>query len=355
MKASTHTDKTFFPDRMNATRFFTVMAICFLCLIMVPVRAGADSVMALPGGGENIMVTFDELTQMTEFPLSYRGVTYTRVEGNLQMIWNIPGMPVTRYVKSPMLATTAPVELDPGDPANRISVRLDFEIPTRFFGFSLGFNDRLQAPNGAVVSDIGSVVLSFSNGEQQTYPLSATRVLCCTETRFDYVDADDGITGNGLVESALITLDYRYDPFAPGSGYPGDTFGLKFMGIDDVTYSTTIVSEPMDIAIDIDPGKEPNVINLNSRGTVPVAVLAQGDFDALQVDPESARFGRGQAAPVRYRVKDADHDGDEDLLLYFSVQQAGIACSDTQASLSGGLHDGTVFAGTDSVQVKHCQ
>jgi hypothetical protein len=39
-------------------------------------------------------------------------------------------------------------------------------------------------------------------------------------------------------------LDYTYEPFSPGSGFRGDYFGLKFMGIDDVTYSTAVVPVP---------------------------------------------------------------------------------------------------------------
>jgi len=125
--------------------------------------------------------------------------------------------------------------------------RLDFDKPTPLFGFGLGFNDRRQVPDGSQLPDIGSVLLEFSNGNSEVLPLSASRVLCCTEGRFDYSDADDGVVGNGLVESATIVLNYNYEPFFPGSGFPGDYFGLKFMGIDDVTYSTAVIPVPASI------------------------------------------------------------------------------------------------------------
>ena len=127
------------------------------------------------------------------------------------------------------------------------------------------------------------------------------------------------------------------------------------MGIDDVTYSTTIVPTSMEIAVDINPGKDPNIINLKSGGFIPVAVLTKDGFDALQVDPDTAKFGPGHAVTARYRVNDVDRDGDEDLLLYFRVQQTGIACSDTQATLTSELYDETPITGTDSVQTKNCQ
>jgi len=330
------------------------IALVLLSWIFVSTPVAADSVMALPGGGDNIMVTFDELSVGATFPLTHRGVVYTPIEADGWDIWVIPGMPITRFVKSPMLALVAYVE-EPGEPTNLISLRLDFEQPTQFFGFGLGFNNRTQTPDGSLLLDIGSVVLEFSNGSNQVFPLHASRVVCCTEARFDYTDMDDGIAGNGLVQSAIITLDYKYDPFAPGSGYPGDSFGLKFMGIDDVSYSTAIVQASMQVAIDIYPGKYPNIINLKSNGFVKVAVLTEGDFDALQIRPDTTKFGPGHAVTARYQVKDVDSDGDDDLLLYYRIEQTGIACSDTQTTLTGELYDGTPISGTDSVQTTNCQ
>lgn len=108
--------------------------------------------------------------------------------------------------------------------------------------------------------------------------------------------------------------------------------------------------------IDIDPAKDPNIINLKSGGFVPVAILTNGTFDALQVDPETAKFGPDQAGIAHYKVRDLDKDGNADLVLYFRVPQTGIACSDTQAMLTGKLYDGiTAFAGNDSIQTKNCQ
>ena len=92
-----------------------------------------------------------------------------------------------------------------------------------------------------------------------------------------------------------------------------------------------------------------------SGGFVPIAVLTVGDFDGLQIDPDTAKFGPGRAMTARYRVKDVDNDGDDDLLLYYRVQQTEIACPNTQATLTGELYDETPITGTDSVQTKNCQ
>jgi hypothetical protein len=109
------------------------------------------------------------------------------------------------------------------------------------------------------------------------------------------------------------------------------------------------------VIIDINPQKSPNVINLKSGGFTSVAVLTNGEIDALQVDPGRAKFGPGAAMATRYRVKDVDRDGDEDLLMYFRIQQAGIDCSSTEATLIGALYDGTHILGTDYIHTKNCQ
>jgi len=340
-------------SRRNTYLLIKTAALFFLGWLLVSTPVKTDSMMTLPGGGENIMVTFDDLFSPS-FPLTYRGVTYTRIKGAGIFVWRDPALPITRFVKSPMLAMIM-LDEPPGEPTKLISLRLDFQQPTQFFGFGLGFNDRTQPPDGSLLSNIGSVALEFSNEGSQILPLSASRTLCCTEARFDYSDADDGIVGNGLVVNATITLDYSYDPFSPGSGFPGQPFALKFMGVDDVTYSTAIVPTTFEVTIDIKPGKDPSIINLKSSGFIPVAVLTEGDFDALQVDPDTAEFGPGHAETARYQVKDVDRDEDDNLLLYYGIQKTEIACSDTKAIFTGELYDGTSIAGTDSVQTKNCQ
>ena len=108
------------------------------------------------------------------------------------------------------------------------------------------------------------------------------------------------------------------------------------------------------VTIDIKPGTEANSINPNSNGLVAVAILTEGEFDALQLDPDTARFGPGEAAAARYTVADVDRDGDQDLVLHFRIQETGIACTDTQATLVGELYDGSEVTGTDSITTVGC-
>jgi hypothetical protein len=138
---------------------------------------------------------------------------------------------------------------------------------------------------------------------------------------------------------AGVYIDYDGDVRPLGSGFD--------MGADEFVLS--------DLSIDIMPGKETNIINMKSGGFVPIAVITLDDYDALQINPESVIFGPDEALTERYKVKDVDRDGDEDLLMYFRIQNTGILCSDTKATLSGQLYDGTPISGTDTLQIKNCQ
>ena len=119
--------------------------------------------------------------------------------------------------------------------------------------------------------------------------------------------------------------------------------------------------EPVEVAIDIKPGNKRNPINPRSKGKTKVAILTTNtaagealDFDALQVDPATVRFGPDEAKAVRYRAKDVDHDGDADLLLYFKTRKSGIACGDTEATLTGETYDGQAITGTDAIKTVGC-
>ena len=183
----------------------------------------------------------------------------------------------------------------------------------------------------------------------------------------------DGPAGN-MLDEQVLTLDslaYTDGAIIGFSLSTSDTTGLDD---SDITISPHSVS--MDLnntnwgigghafiglqigaipSIDIKPGDSSNIINLRSGGFVPIAILTEGDFDALQVDPDTVKFGPGEAEPARYRVEDVEKDGDADFVLYFRIQKTGIACFDTQATLTGVLYDNTPFIGTDSIEVKNCR
>jgi hypothetical protein len=111
---------------------------------------------------------------------------------------------------------------------------------------------------------------------------------------------------------------------------------------------------PIPVTIDIRPGSDENPINPRSRGRIPVAVLTTEDFDASLVDVSTVRFGPGGAAPVRYALEDVDGDADWDLVMHFNAEEVGIACGDSEATLTGQTFDGVLIAGTGSIKTVGC-
>jgi len=109
-----------------------------------------------------------------------------------------------------------------------------------------------------------------------------------------------------------------------------------------------------EIMVDIKPGSDVNPINPGSNGKLPVAILSTASFSASTIDAGTIRFGPNDAEPLRYRLEDVDDDGDWDLVLKFSTQETGIACGDTEATLTCQTLGGDELAGTDSIKTVGC-
>ena len=129
----------------------------------------------------------------------------------------------------------------------------------------------------------------------------------------------------------------------PGSGDKVSVY------VDYDPWLTSPYSLVMKVEIDIKPDSDPNSINLNSKGVVPVAVISTDDFDANDVDPDTVSFAG--ASPVRWTMEDVDDDGDMDLLFHFKTQELEIDEDSTEATLTGETHGGNPVQGTDTVNI----
>ena len=109
------------------------------------------------------------------------------------------------------------------------------------------------------------------------------------------------------------------------------------------------------VTIDIKPGNEQNRLNPATRGGIWIAIQSEGPLDVLQININTVGFGPLAAAAVGQGVRDVNNDGLPDLLLRFKVEQTGIACGDTEATLVGETLLGQQFAGTDVLETVGCE
>ena len=188
------------------------------------------------------------------------------------------------------------------------------------------------------------------------------------------------IDGVWTEERKLLASDGRSEDhfgyFRSGSSLSGSTVLVgapqdTTPGARGAAYIFDLDSEPSvsSLVIDIRPWGTQNRVELKKWAQyLPVAALttstAQGDatdFDALQLNPWTVRFGPGRtrwsqggAWPRWTYVRDVDADGDSDLLMYFQVGWAGINCGDAEAPLRGMTWDGSTVSATDHISVVDC-
>lgn len=154
-----------------------------------------------------------------------------------------------------------------------------------------------------------------------------------------------------------VPLDPLADYFMTDSSGYGVLTGTYENGdpIDLLFYSDVPIflrsPQPSDIevTIDIKPGSNKNNINLKSWGIVPVAVLTTDDFDAGTVDPATVEFAG--AAPVRWKLADVDHDGDDDMMFHFRTWELDLDQDSTEATLTGQTTQGVLIEGSDEVRI----
>jgi hypothetical protein len=113
--------------------------------------------------------------------------------------------------------------------------------------------------------------------------------------------------------------------------------------------------EVVEVTVDIKPGSEPNCINNDGHGVIPVAVLGSADFSVRQIDPMSVALaaltikvvGKNEKLLVHY--EDVNGDGQEDLVAQVEDMDGVFSVGDSTATLTGTLYDGTLIEGTDSL------
>ena len=184
----------------------------------------------------------------------------------------------------------------------------------------------------------GVVKIDPSTGTQTlTASLESQEVAVEENGDLVVVDAEGSLTRIEIISGNQTVLITRMD-----SSFEG------------ITIAPEILNVPVSVTIDIKPGNKKNRINPRSMGKVWIAVLSDTEFDALQIDILTVLFGPNGSKANRHKVKDVNRDGIPDLLLRFNVNEAGLACGDTEATLTGTAFGGVQFTGTDAIETIKC-
>ena len=183
---------------------------------------------------------------------------------------------------------------------------------------------------------------------------------------------DDG--GYPLDPGSVSPLDSRIDNFSlPATGtyvvgvssYPGTFIDVNTLATDRLDFNsngayTLIISgvtpSIQEINIDIKPGSdEVAPINPKAKGSIPVALLSSPEFNALQVDRSTLRFGEKGTEESLVRCNkdgtDVNDDGLLDLVCHFDNVKAGFSLGDTEGIVTGTAGTGMQFEGRGWLKV----
>jgi hypothetical protein len=141
----------------------------------------------------------------------------------------------------------------------------------------------------------------------------------------------------------------------PNACLQTDQLGNLRVGICDI--GAVEFRGPVLVSVDIRPKKDANRINPNSNKDINVAIFSVNGFDATTVHANTVRFGATgtEAAPVHGAIRDVDGDGQFDMILGFAIQDTGIMCGDTSASLTGQTSQGLSIIGSSPIKTVQCK
>jgi len=135
----------------------------------------------------------------------------------------------------------------------------------------------------------------------------------------------------------------------PISQIPSDGYGIT-------TSDTGTLNTFIPVSIDIKPGSYPNSINLNSKGTTPVAIFGSATFGVRQIDLNTIKLAetaiklKNNGQPM-INYEDINGDSFIDIVAHVITKNLQLTLSDTKANLEGKLFDGTIIKGSDPVRV----
>jgi hypothetical protein len=240
----------------------------------------------------------------------------------------------------------------------------------------------LGNPTGTMVADVDFYVFEGREGDVVTIDIDGGMKPGSTSRSVDTVIAifaqdgemkrqnDDAPVDPGSAHS----FDSRIENFRlPATGkytvgvssYPryfqhkGVVQSTSLNGTSNGTYTLLIsgvTPSVIQINIDVKPGTigESAPINPKSKGNIPVALLSSADFNPLEVDQQSLRFGAEGKESSLLRCNKGEYinaDDKLDLVCHFDTQAAGFEPGDLEGIVTGSLKDGRRFEGHGLIKV----
>jgi hypothetical protein len=158
------------------------------------------------------------------------------------------------------------------------------------------------------------------------------------DTAFNH---DMGTLLDGLTQTVVVTGESWFNP--EGS----------YADWDYITVTPTVIT----VDIDIKPGSDPNCINNDGHGSIPVAILGSAEFDVTQIDPASVRLegldikavGKSNKLLAHIEAVNSDEDDFDDLIVQIEDQDGVFIEGSSIATVTGNLFDGSPFQGTDEI------
>ena len=251
----------------------------------------------------------------------------------------------------------------PGDRPDGLATTFPWAIGPQ--GDIVGFYIPHQTGTGFLLS--GGVWTSISiPGQSQTRISGINSQGDIVGSIFDDIGFNShGFLIRGGLKSGVVTmLDF------PGIISNGSSKGTQVSGINDrgdivghymsstppIRTHGFISLNSQTVSIMIKPGEGLPAININSRGTIPVAILSTASFDATSaVDRGSLSFGHsGNERSLSFcNAGGGDINGDslQDLVCHFETGLTGFQSGDSVGLLKGKTTDGTSIQGTASVRI----
>jgi hypothetical protein len=141
----------------------------------------------------------------------------------------------------------------------------------------------------------------------------------------------------------------------PALANSNGSYTMIISGLSVPAPTPTPVPTRQQVNIDIKPRQAgPATIRLNAKGSVPVMLLSDSNFDPFTVDPASLRFGKtGEEYSYKLCAKegwDLNRDGKPDRLCFFDAQRTDFTPTTTIGVLKG-ITGGRIVEGKGDLRV----